>query len=73
MYTPAFATSLQERDCSVMSNAYDDDDMEEAPPSWWGAEVQNGGKPVPFVPPPIEAKLHLSQVLLSSITSMKSH
>ena len=44
----------------IMSDEYDDE--EEGPPSHWGAEVKSDGKPVPYVPPPLDAKLHLSQV-----------
>ena len=47
---------------NTMMNDYDDE--EEGPPSHWGAEVKADGKAVPYVPPPLDAKLHLSQVEL---------
>ena len=34
-------------------------------PTFWGVSVPATGKTVPFVPPPSEAKLHVSQVMIA--------
>ncbi len=40
-------------------NQFEEDGPEDAAPMWWGAEVSQ--KSVPWVPPPLDARLHLSQ------------
>lgn len=40
-------------------NQFEEDGPEDAAPMWWGAEVSH--KSVPWVPPPLDARLHLSQ------------
>ena len=47
------------------ANGMGDDDILDSlwAPTFWGVEVKPG-KTTPFVPPPFDANLHISQVLI---------